>query len=56
MLVRGDEPKVAVAAAVMPADPRDMASLPTNLESRLPMLDQGLKLTNAEWLPVTNTR
>ncbi|XP_058790320.1 uncharacterized protein LOC131663739 isoform X2 [Phymastichus coffea] len=55
MLVRGDESRIAVAAA-MPADPRDLASLPTSLESRLPQLDQALKLTNAEWLPVTNTR
>lgn len=64
MLVRGDESRVpaalgaAVAAATaVPGDPRGLpVNLPTSLEARLPQLDQGLKLTHAEWLPVTNTR
>ncbi|XP_016839948.2 uncharacterized protein LOC100118938 [Nasonia vitripennis] len=57
MLVRGDESRIpAAAAAAIPGDPRGLASLPTSLEARLPQLDRELKLTHAEWLPVTNTR
>lgn len=37
-------------------DPRGLPSLPPSLEVRLPQLDQNLKVTHAEWLPVTNTR
>ncbi|XP_015511370.1 uncharacterized protein [Neodiprion pinetum] len=38
------------------ADPRGLPSLPTNVESRLPHLNQSLRLTHADWLNVTNTR
>ena len=47
---------VGDSRVVMQADPRGLSSLPTNLEARLPHLDQALKVTHAEWLPVTNTR
>lgn len=30
--------------------------IPSNIENRLPALDKNLKITHAEWLPVTNTR
>lgn len=58
MLVRGNEsPFIGVSqTAVKPVDPHVLSSLPTSLEARLPLLDQDLKLTHAEWLPVTNTR
>lgn len=58
LLIRGDESArvAAAAAAAVPPDPRGLPSLPTSLEARLPQLDQGLRLTHAEWLPVTNTR
>ncbi|XP_015597945.1 uncharacterized protein LOC107269043 [Cephus cinctus] len=52
LLVRGDES----AKLAVPSDPRTLPSLPPSLEARLPQLDRSLKLTNAEWLPVTNTR
>ncbi|XP_011503517.1 PREDICTED: uncharacterized protein LOC105366691 isoform X2 [Ceratosolen solmsi marchali] len=55
MLVRGAELKGALAAA-MPIDPRSLSSIPINLEARLPQLDKSLRITHAEWLPVTNTR
>ncbi|XP_033211221.1 uncharacterized protein LOC117169137 [Belonocnema kinseyi] len=42
--------------AVIPPDPRALPSLPPGLEARLPRLDQSLRVTHAEWLPVTNTR
>ena len=41
--------------AIQP-DPRGLPSLPPNLEARLPQLDQSLRITHAEWLPVTKTR
>ncbi|XP_066592491.1 uncharacterized protein [Prorops nasuta] len=37
-------------------DSRGVPSFPPSFESRLPQLDQSLRLTHAEWLPVTNTR
>lgn len=38
------------------ADPRSLSSLPTSVEALLPHLNQSLRLTHADWLPVTNTR
>lgn len=38
------------------ADPRSLPSLPPSLELRLPILDKNLHMTDAEWLPVTNTK
>ena len=62
MLVRGEESRggisggLGAAVPAVPLDPRGLPSLPTNLEARLPQLDSTLRLTHAEWLPVTNTR
>ncbi|KAG7189458.1 hypothetical protein KM043_017154 [Ampulex compressa] len=53
LLVRGEDG--SQKAAVQP-DPRGLPSLPPSLEARLPQLDQSLRITHAEWLPVTNTR
>lgn len=44
------------AAEAIPSDPRGMSSLPPSVEVRLPSLDPNLQMTDAEWLPVTNTR
>lgn len=52
-LLRGDDSRLgSVGSMVMGADPRILA----NLEARLPHLDPSLRLTHAEWFPVTNTR
>ncbi|XP_034941588.1 uncharacterized protein [Chelonus insularis] len=40
----------------IPSDPRSLSSLPPSVELKLPALDQNLPMTDAEWLPVTNTR
>lgn len=53
LLVRGEDG--GQKAAIQP-DPRGLPSLPPSLEARLPQLDQSLRITHAEWLPVTNTR
>lgn len=53
LLVHGEDG--GQKAAIHP-DPRGLPSLPPSLEARLPQLDQNLKVTHAEWLPVTNTR
>lgn len=44
------------AKIIISSDPRELPSLPSNLEARLPLFDQNLRITHAEWLPVTNTR
>ncbi|KAG8041385.1 hypothetical protein G9C98_002373 [Cotesia typhae] len=44
------------AAEAIPSDPRGMSSLPPSVEVRLPSLDPSLQMTDAEWLPITNTR
>lgn len=52
-LLRGDESRLgSVGNMAVGPDPRALA----NLEARLPHLDPSLRLTHAEWLPVTNTR
>ncbi|KAJ8678534.1 hypothetical protein QAD02_014321 [Eretmocerus hayati] len=59
VLMRGEESRVAAAAAAagaIPVDLRGLPSLPSSLEIRLPQLDQAVRFTDAEWLPVTNTR
>lgn len=53
LLVRGEE---GGQKAMVPPDPRGLPSLPPNLEARLPQPDQNLRITHAEWLPVTKTR
>ncbi|XP_043263633.1 uncharacterized protein LOC122403902 isoform X1 [Colletes gigas] len=53
LLVHGEDGGQKIA--IQP-DPRGLPSLPPNLEARLPQLDQSLKITHAEWLPVTKTR
>lgn len=53
LLMHGDDG--GQKAAIQP-DPRGLPSLPPNLEARLPQLDQSLRITHAEWLPVTKTR
>ncbi|XP_053990572.1 uncharacterized protein LOC128882829 [Hylaeus volcanicus] len=53
LLVHGEEG--GQKTAIQP-DPRGLPSLPPNLEARLPQLDQSLRITHAEWLPVTKTR
>lgn len=53
LLVHGEE---GGQKAAIHADPRVLPSLPPSLEARLPQLDQSLRVTHAEWLPVTNTR
>lgn len=53
LLVRGEDG--GQKTAIQP-DPRGLPSLPPNLEARLPQLDQSLRITHAEWLPVTKTR
>ncbi|XP_076763785.1 uncharacterized protein LOC143431133 [Xylocopa sonorina] len=53
LLMRGEDR--GQKTAIQP-DPRGLPSLPPNLEARLPQLDQSLRITHAEWLPVTKTR
>ncbi|XP_076170321.1 uncharacterized protein LOC143148178 isoform X2 [Ptiloglossa arizonensis] len=53
LLVHGEDG--GQKTAIQP-DPRGLPSLPPNLEARLPQLDQSLRITHAEWLPVTKTR
>lgn len=53
LLVRGED---GGQKTVIHPDPRGLPSLPPSLEVRLPQLDQNLRVTHAEWLPVTNTR
>ncbi|XP_014215249.1 uncharacterized protein LOC106644315 [Copidosoma floridanum] len=51
MLIRGEEPVAGGPMSVIPSDHHGSPSLP-----QLPLLDQALRLTHAEWLPVTKTR
>ncbi|XP_026673154.1 uncharacterized protein LOC108629486 isoform X2 [Ceratina calcarata] len=53
LLMRGDNSGQKV---VIQPDPRGLPSLPPDMEARLPRLDQTLRITDAEWLPVTKTR
>ncbi|XP_076646085.1 uncharacterized protein LOC143355276 [Halictus rubicundus] len=53
LLVHGEDG--GQKTAIQP-DPRGLPSLPPNLEARLPQPDQSLRITDAEWLPVTKTR
>ncbi|XP_060811054.1 beta-1,4-galactosyltransferase galt-1 isoform X2 [Bombus pascuorum] len=53
LLMRGEDG--GQKTAIQP-DPRGLPSLPPNLEARLPQLDQSLRITHAEWLPVTKTK
>ncbi|XP_063975703.1 uncharacterized protein LOC135161763 [Diachasmimorpha longicaudata] len=53
LLIHGDS---SAKVAPIPSDPRGLSSLPPSMEQQLPTLDQNLKMTHAEWLPVTNTR
>ncbi|XP_012217351.1 uncharacterized protein [Linepithema humile] len=53
LLVHGEDGE---QKTVIRPDPRSLPRLPPSLEARLPQLDQNLKITHAEWLPVTNTR
>ncbi|XP_015435813.1 PREDICTED: LOW QUALITY PROTEIN: uncharacterized protein LOC107191321 [Dufourea novaeangliae] len=53
LLVHGEDG--GQKTAIQP-DPRGLPSLPPNLEARLPQLDQSVRITDAEWLPVTKTR
>ncbi|XP_034193188.2 uncharacterized protein LOC117610200 isoform X1 [Osmia lignaria lignaria] len=54
LLMRGEDG--GQKTAMLQPDPRGLPSLPPNLEARLPQLDQSLRITHAEWLPVTKTR
>lgn len=53
MLIKDD--KIKKSSSIV-SSKNDIINLTPNIELQLPQLDQNIRQTNGEWLPVTNTR